>query len=494
MSDIKVKYIKLDNNIRLIESASVDINDTLPLSTYNLMLDPETGQFYLNDIGTVGDIPEKVYGHLDRYTDRIMETFKYRSPANTGIMLSGVKGAGKTLLTKLISIRAAEEGLPTVLVNSAYNPDKLAQFIKRLDTRCVIVFDEFDKTYDASIKGDNGEDIGVNVQAPLLSLLDGVYATNKLFVFSLNELASVNDYMLNRPGRVFYHYKFSTLDAETVEDVCNDKLKNKKYTKDIVMLSYIVHRFTFDILNAVIAECNHYDESPLKFIDAMNVHVGLEGYYRFELVDDNTGTVIGSCRQYIGEREYDGSYGNIEIRVDPDLFSDKWFDENAGKMPSYDGGPEKWITDALAVLSGKKLKEAFPDIVPACVCDQNNTLRREGDLGVYVGGNRIGRYEPFMFGCLDERIMVRIPAELSNGDTLWGFVRKVERGGDIVTVPLFGDNVVLRISKERMDAYNAYEFKNAMAEEDWSDLAFDIPHACAPCATGRTRKRRTSRK
>lgn len=474
MNENILKYVRLDNDVRLLESASVEVHDKLPLSTYNLMYDENRNQFFLKDIGSIGDIPKKVYGDLGSKTERIIETFKYRSPANTGIMLSGVKGAGKTLLTKLISVRAAKEGLPTILVNSAYNPDKLAQFIKQVNMPCVIVFDEFDKTYDATIQGDNGEELAVNAQAPLLSLLDGVYASNKLFVFSLNELEAVNDYLLHRPGRVFYHYKFTTLDADTVAAVCEDRLVNKKYTKDIVMLSYLIQRFTFDILNAVIDECNHYDESPLKFIDTMNVGIGFFGCYKFELLDEKTGTVLGQVNKYIDEGGDRAS--SMCIYLDNSLYADPWFGENS--IPAeYEAGAEQWEKDAMELFRGKRLHKVFNNLVPAAVSGDKALLSSEGYLGVHMLGATVGGEQATIRGCLDGHIRAYIPSGTTVGASMWGAVKRVERNGDIVTRPLFGDSVVLRISKVQVQDYGAEEFDG---EFDWYDDYDAVPRRRKP--------------
>lgn len=469
MNENILKYVRLDNDVRLLESASVEVHDKLPLSTYNLMYDENRNQFFLKDIGSIGDIPKKVYGDLGSKTERIIETFKYRSPANTGIMLSGVKGAGKTLLTKLISVRAAKEGLPTILVNSAYNPDKLAQFIKQVNMPCVIVFDEFDKTYDATIQGDNGEEIAVNAQAPLLSLLDGVYASNKLFVFSLNELEAVNDYLLHRPGRVFYHYRFTTLDAETVAAVCEDRLVDKKYTKDIVMLSYLIQRFTFDILNAVIDECNHYGESPLKFIDTMNVGIGFFGNYKFELLDEKTGTVLGSDMRYITD-DNDRS-NSMNIYLDNSLYADQWFNDNS--TPSaYEAGEKQWEKDAMELFRGKRLHKVFNNLVPAAAGGDRALISSYGHLGVRMLGATVGGDQATIHGSLDNYIRAYIPGSATMGASMWSIVKRVEHNGDIVTHPLFGDNVVLRISKVQVQAYSADEFDG---EFDWYDGRDEAP-------------------
>ena len=78
----------------------------------------------------------------------------------------------------------------------------------------MVLFDEFEKVYDS------------DEQEEMLTLLDGVFPSKKLFVLTCNDKWRVNQHMRNRPGRIFYMLDFTGLDEDFVVEYCHDNLKN----------------------------------------------------------------------------------------------------------------------------------------------------------------------------------------------------------------------------------------------------------------------------
>ncbi|MCQ2172182.1 MAG: ATP-binding protein [Bacteroidales bacterium] len=475
--EVKTKYIKSDNIMSVMESASIEVYDSLPLATYDVVPNPATGALQLKEVGDLDNIPEKVYGNVEPTVSRIIETFKYRSPANTGIMLSGLKGTGKTLMTRMISNKAREIGMPTILVNASFQMHSLVQFIKTITVPAVVIFDEFDKTYDASTKKGNDESDS-NAQSSLLTLLDGVYSSNKLFIFSLNKVTSVSDYLLSRPGRVFYHYKFDALDPDTVEAVCQDRLANPAFTNDVIMLSHVIKNFTFDILNAIIDECNHYNESPLKFADNLNVSVGIEGYYKFELFDAATGMSLGSANQYVTS---DFGRDDIFIPFDKNLYNDPWFSENTdpneykveGKGK---GGKKAWKKEFIDRFKATKLYASIPDVM---LTNFDTPHWYDGPSTVYMDGSDV-MHGAHIRGCAsDMDIHVCIPRTAMS--SVWKIAAEVCKDGTITTVPLFNGHIVVRMQKQKREEYTAASFaaglEASMAEGSMGAMPHQGPAA-----------------
>lgn len=274
---IMSQYIKNDNIITISESRTLSVTDSLPLGTYTLEYNRRNNSFYLQQMDDFKPF-DKIYGNYRRTVDRIIDTFMSRAGCNLGVLLSGVKGSGKTLTAKMISVELAKRfGYATIIINKGYNTAELSGFLRSINVPCMVLFDEFEKVY--SYKED--ED-GVS-QSGLLDILDGVFESRKLFVMSCNDANHINTYFFSRPGRIFYHYRYEGLTEEIISQYCDDNLRNPQWKSEILRLSTFVRDMTFDILKAIIEESNRYDESPMAFIETLNVEYGLENDYTVEL-------------------------------------------------------------------------------------------------------------------------------------------------------------------------------------------------------------------
>lgn len=248
-------YLNSDSLLWPTRAGTYDVRSSLPAGTYAVGLHPQRG-FFLKPIADF-DITGKVYGNTTRHADRILSTFKAR-PATTGVMLTGEKGSGKTMLTKMISQKAKLEGISTLVINTPFHGDDFNQFVQSIDEPCIILFDEFEKVFDDE------------AQEATLTLLDGVYPSKKLFLLTANDKYRVNQHMRNRPGRIFYMIEYGGLTAEFIEEYCNDNLINKSYIPQVCRLTLIFEKFNFDMLKAVVEEMNRYNESPQQALELLN--------------------------------------------------------------------------------------------------------------------------------------------------------------------------------------------------------------------------------
>jgi hypothetical protein len=192
----------------------------------------------------------------------------------------GEKGSGKTLLAKNIAIELGKAGLPTILINEPHFGDEFNTFISSIDQPCVVFFDEFEKVYDND--DENSE------QDRMLSLLDGVFTSKKLFLLTANDQFKISKYIINRPGRVFYTFKYAGLTDEFIREFCDEKLNEKSHIEDILKFTMCVSAFNFDALNAVVEELNRYGGDFASVIDYLNLETDLAGtsFYEVELYQD----------------------------------------------------------------------------------------------------------------------------------------------------------------------------------------------------------------
>lgn len=303
MKEVKMAslYIKSGNSFRVVNSEALNLQDAIPGGNYMIKEMPMTGELFLESIEAFS-IPSKVYGDSLKMTDRIITTFLSRT-GTTGVMLTGEKGSGKTLLSKNVCTKlAVDHNIPTIVINTALSGDRFNSFIQSITQPCVILFDEFEKVYDR------------DDQEAILTLLDGVFPTNKLFLLTCNDKYRVDTHMRNRPGRIFYMIDFTGLDAAFVREYCEDNLNNKSYIDTVCTISGVFSAFNFDMLQALVQEMNRYDEGPQAALQYLNVRAEFDGS------QDYTLTVRNAAGVAVNTREIEGNplARPIEVGFDPD--------------------------------------------------------------------------------------------------------------------------------------------------------------------------------
>ena len=234
-----------------------EINETLEPGNYTLKQD--MFGFYLEET-TQFKLPEKIYGNVEKKAERYLKSFDRN--INIGILLNGEKGSGKTLLSKMICIKS---GLPVIQIDTKYKGVEFFTFINNIEQKCIILIDEFDKIYPAYKDEDD-----INPQLELLKLMDGGFNSQKMFIFTSNEL-TISEYMVNRPSRIRYKEEFDKIEEDVVREILRDKLDNIDHLEEVIELYYMYYGFNLDTLLILIEEINFMNESPKVIIKTMNI-------------------------------------------------------------------------------------------------------------------------------------------------------------------------------------------------------------------------------
>lgn len=200
--------------------------DLINGKVYNLKWDRYNGMSYFEEDGLLS-LPAKVYTTKsdDVFIKRVNTYFQKTSKLSTGVMLSGIKGTGKTVMAKVI---AKNSNLPIIVVDEDYPTGRINDFFRKFETPVTIIFDEVDKHWDTE---------------NLLGWLDGVQTNaKKLVLFTCNNEDRVNDYLKDRCSRVRYIRHFEANDnARFLREILRDKGITEDKIEDTY--TFIVNNF-----------------------------------------------------------------------------------------------------------------------------------------------------------------------------------------------------------------------------------------------------------
>ena len=325
-------FLKSGNTYKVFPGNSIDISETLPAGNYVLKFHPMEG-FYLEEIDGFR-MPPKIYGDCLKHSSRIINTFRGRD-GNTGVLLTGEKGSGKTLLARQVAI---ESGLPVIIINSDFKGDGFNSFLSGITQPCVVFLDEFEKTYNRES------------QEKILTLLDGTYQSKKLFLLTSNDKWRIDSNMRNRPGRIFYLIEFGGLEEQFIREYCEDNLVAIQHVDDIVRMSRIFDVFSFDLLASIVEESNRYGENPKDLITLLNAKPEYSGEVNYAVVAKILDIPVppGSiCPSVIDINTTTGS-------LEPDIYFAMRDDDEAEDICEILNSPEvDWDAVADMLKSGK---------------------------------------------------------------------------------------------------------------------------------------------
>lgn len=194
------------------------------------------------------ELPKKVYttDEDDNFVKKVLNRYNKTTNGVVGVMLSGLKGSGKTVMMKRI---AKESNLPVIIIDKSFYPSALVKLFNKLkDTEVCILMDEIDKL------GENYDD------DYLLKILDGINTSGKkLAIFTCNDEDEINDCLKDRCSRIRYWKRYEELPTSMIQNILEDTLKDKKEKKSLT--DFIIENFgciSFDNVISFAEEVNEY--------------------------------------------------------------------------------------------------------------------------------------------------------------------------------------------------------------------------------------------
>ena len=271
MTEKLVKFADDGTDLTLLPVSTVTTDDLQP-GTYTFAFSQLRG-IWLTHCASVPDIEMKVYGDTNYRVQKTMNAFKRRK-GNTGVLLAGEPGMGKSVFVKLLAAEAKKLGMPVIIIKQDFGPGMI-DILAKIHTECLVIMDEFEKIFSGN--NDDARNGDVSSQNKLLSLMDGMDSNKKLFVASVNDTWRVSRFMLNRPGRFFYHFEFSNLNQGQITEYLSDRLADKSKLAYLVT-SLIGHKINYDSLAAIVEEINA-GMDPVETLQDLNLDRSAEKQY-----------------------------------------------------------------------------------------------------------------------------------------------------------------------------------------------------------------------
>ena len=327
----------------------VKTSDLLPPQTYIVRFNKMSG-FFLEKGTDLKNQEEKIYGpHLSK-VDKVLGTYSMFE-RSLGIIASGDKGIGKSLFIQLLSERTIAQGIPVIIVKTAYFG--IADFLDSIEQEVLVLFDEFEKVFDED--DDNGES-----QGALLGLFDGMSQQKRLYALTVNNLNKMSEFMLNRPGRFHYHFRFDYPDASEVTEYLEDKLSTKYHEaiNDVVIFSSKIG-LNYDCLRAIAFELNL--GTPFK-----------------EAIKDLNIMNFTNERYDVTFELSDGTFERFDDKI-VDLFTDSeeltyYLSRNRGRI-SVAFNPKKLVVDPITgIFSADSSNFISSEFTPEREYDENDNL------------------------------------------------------------------------------------------------------------------------
>lgn len=236
------EFIKVGNIIKVKPKIEGLTYNLLPNKIYNLKGDAFKEETWFEEADKL-NIPKKLYELKgdNEFINKVLLAYDKNNTDTLGVLLSGTKGTGKSILAKRIALKS---NLPIILVNNEFPRYLIEKAFRYIDTEVCIIIDEIDKIFEGKY-------------TYLLTFLDGIEkTTKKLIILTCNDVDKLDENLLDRCSRIRYHKIYDdTSNLNFVTDILKDKGLTEKekelitnFIKDSVKIK------SFDNINSLINE------------------------------------------------------------------------------------------------------------------------------------------------------------------------------------------------------------------------------------------------
>lgn len=223
-------------------------------------------RFELKEISKKYTVPKKLYGKLKFYINFYWKSF-IRKKFKSAVLLTGIAGAGKTEIAKVLSNQCIDYGLRVVSVTNIRFSPELLQFLEELES-VVLFFDEY------------GKNFRWDEQQKMLTLISNTLDRERIVLLTENDKNNISSYIRNRMSRVPYAKDFEKLESETVREYMDDFHLSDSFKQSLLELYQSASVFAFDHLQGIVDE--HLANVDIPFndlIDLLNLDIFTKKLY-----------------------------------------------------------------------------------------------------------------------------------------------------------------------------------------------------------------------
>jgi len=276
------KWVYSGNNVFFLQPTIGE--EKLRPAIYNVEFSRMQG-FYLSKKYDKFEMPPKHYGKSEHsFSDTCLRTWE-NTDSNLGILLTGKKGTGKTLISKIIANKMLENGYPVIIIKDSFSEDQsstsnpLVDFLSEITTDVVLFVDEYEKIFGES--------------PAFLPLMDGVsnQSCRKMFLLTSNS-SKIESNMFSRPSRIRYVRNYDNTPMPVIMEMIDDLLVNKDFKEDLLDVLSGIDTVTVDVVMKLISEINIHNIRPSEFIEYFNTDYDPYGYNYTVVMTDQNGKEI----------------------------------------------------------------------------------------------------------------------------------------------------------------------------------------------------------
>lgn len=189
---------------------------------------------------------------------------------NTGVLLDGEKGFGKSVMAKQLAIQA---NLPVIMITKSIpvKYDFLA-FLNNIKQEFVLFIDEFEKIFpngNSHLDDDDDNKKNSPSQHVFLSYLDGSTSNEFKKLVLLTTNTPIDDKFINRPSRIKFYKEYVSMSEDMYDMIIENKLINKEYKNDLLENLPLIE-CSPDLLTSIIDEINKLEMPYSKFKEYFN--------------------------------------------------------------------------------------------------------------------------------------------------------------------------------------------------------------------------------